>query len=162
MALRNIIKDEDPFLRKTSRAVVVFDRRLHQLLDDMAETMRAADGLGLAAVQIGVLRRVVTVEADGELIELINPVILEQSEETKEDAEGCLSFPGTFGLVERSLRVRVQAQDRHGALIIAEGEGLNARALLHEIAHLNGKLFVDLVTRYLDPEEIEQRKPEEE
>lgn len=158
MAIRTIVKDGDDFLRKKSREVTVFDTRLHTLLDDMAETMRSAYGVGLSAVQVGVLRRVVTVDisTDGtELLELINPVIVDSSEETQNDAEGCLSFPGEYGMVERPMRVKVQAQDRNGDLFFVEGEGLKARAFCHEIDHLDGKLFIDLVTEMLDAEDEE-------
>jgi peptide deformylase len=150
MAIRTIIKDGNSFLRKKSREVTVFDSRLHTLLDDMIETMGEANGVGLAAVQVGVLRRAVIVDIGEDLVELINPVIIEASEETQNDPEGCLSFPGEYGMVERPLRVKVQAQDRHGDLIIVEGEGLKARAFCHEIDHLNGVLFVDLASEMLD------------
>lgn len=156
MAIRNIIKEGNSFLRKKSREVTVFDKRLHTLLDDMAETMHEAYGVGLAAVQVGVLRRVVTVDVGEDLVELINPQIIEASDETQYDPEGCLSFPGEYGMVERPMRVTVQAQDRNGDLITVEGEGLKARALCHEIDHLNGVLFADLATEMLDNEDLDE------
>jgi peptide deformylase len=160
MAIRTIVKDGNDFLRKKSREITVFDARLHTLLDDMLETMHAANGVGLAAVQVGILRRALVVDLGEDLVELINPVILETSEETQNDPEGCLSFPGEYGLVERPLRVKVQAQDRHGDLIILEAEGLKARAFCHEIDHLNGVLFIDLATEMLDDKDV-NTEPEE-
>jgi peptide deformylase len=160
MAIRTIVKDGNDFLRKKSREITVFDTRLHTLLDDMLETMHAANGVGLAAVQVGILRRALIVDLGEDLVELINPVILEASEETQNDPEGCLSFPGEYGLVERPLRVKVQAQDRHGDLIILEAEGLKARAFCHEIDHLNGVLFIDLATEMLDDNDV-NTEPEE-
>jgi peptide deformylase len=160
MAIRTIVKDGNDFLRKKSREITVFDARLHTLLDDMLETMHAANGVGLAAVQVGILRRALVVDLGEDLVELINPVILEASEETQNDPEGCLSFPGEYGLVERPLRVKVQAQDRHGDLIILEAEGLKARAFCHEIDHLNGVLFIDLATEMLDDKDV-NTEPEE-
>jgi peptide deformylase len=162
MALREIIKDGNPFLRKKSREVTTFDHRLHTLLDDMAETMRASYGVGLAAVQVGVLRRVITVdlsdpsdpESVPDLVELINPKIVEESEEKQNGPEGCLSFPNEWGMVERPMRVKIQAQDRNGDLFFVEGEELKARAFCHEIDHLDGVLFVDRATEMLEgPEE---------
>lgn len=150
MAIRTIIKDGNSFLRKKSRQVTVFDKRLHVLLDDMAETMHKAMGVGLAAVQVGVLRRAVVVDVGEDLVELVNPVIIEASEEPQFDAEGCLSFPGEYGMVERPMRVKVQAQDRNGDLFTVEGEGLKARAFCHEIDHLEGVLFIDHATEMLE------------
>lgn len=160
MAIREILHDEI-FLRKTSREVSIFDKRLHTLLDDMRETMDSVNGVGLAAPQVGVLRRVVIINDTGEpedLIELINPVIIEASDEKQDDVEGCLSYPGEYGMVERPMRVKVQAQNRNGDLITIDGEGLKARAFCHETDHLNGVLFVDLASRMIDPEEFEERK----
>jgi peptide deformylase len=143
MAIRNILTDDDPILRKQSRDVVVFDERLHQLLDDMAETMALANGAGLAAPQVGILRRVAIVDVGDEdgLVEIINPEIIKSSREIQSGLEGCLSFPGWYGTVERPMKVKVRAQDRHGNLIEVKGEELKARALCHEIDHLNGILF---------------------
>ena len=150
MALRNIIQDGDAILLKKSRKVTVFDPRLHQLLDDMAETMAAANGAGLAGVQVGVLRRVCLVDAGDGLVELVNPKIISWSEESQTGAEGCLSFPGKYGLVTRPMQVTVQAQTRHGDLFEITGEGLKARAFCHEIDHLDGKVFLELVTEMLE------------
>ena len=157
MATRQIVQEGNSFLRKKSREVTVFDSRLHTLLEDMAETMAAANGVGLAAVQVGVLRRVVLVHDGEKVCELINPELVEADDEVEEDIEGCLSFPGQYGRVERPIRVKVKAQDRHGAPIELEGEGLTARAFCHEIDHLNGVLFVDLASEMLeDLDELEQ------
>ncbi|MCL2081582.1 MAG: peptide deformylase [Oscillospiraceae bacterium] len=156
MALRTIIKDGDGTLERRSRDVTNFDRRLHALLDDMLETMRSVDGVGLAAVQVGVLRRAVVIEvAEGEVIELINPEITE-SEDVQNGVEGCLSFPGIYGMVERPMRVKVRALDRHGKEIAVEGCGLLARAMCHEIDHLNGAVFTSLVTEYVDAEQARE------
>ncbi|MBE6885495.1 MAG: peptide deformylase [Oscillospiraceae bacterium] len=144
MAVRNIVKDGDPVLRKQSRLVEQFDERLFTLLDDMRETMHQAEGVGLAAVQVGVLRRVVVIDIGEGLIELINPVITSQKG-SQTDNEGCLSFPGEYGRVTRPNKVTVSAQDRHGNPFTIKGEGLLARAFCHEIDHLDGKLYVDLV-----------------
>ena len=149
MAIRNIVTVEDPVLRKTSRKVENFDKKLWQLLDDMKETLKKADGAGLAAVQVGILRRVVIVDIDDGkgLMELINPEIVEVSEETNEAEEGCLSLPGEWGLVKRPDVVTVKAQDRNGKWCVYKGEGLKARCFCHEIDHLDGILFTDRVVR---------------
>jgi len=154
MAIRNIITEEDPTLRKTSREVTVFDSRLHQLLEDMADTMYKANGVGLAAPQVGILRRVVVIDVGDGLLELINPKIIAVSEEQEEAAEGCLSSPGEYGVVKRPYRVRVQAQDRNGVWKSYTGEGLLARAFCHETDHLDGRLFKDLASRMLTPDEL--------
>ena len=151
MAIRNILKDGDPTLRKVSREVTKFDDRLHTLLDDMRETMDAANGVGLAAPQVGILRRVVVVHTGEEYIELINPVITEVKGE-QSDAEGCLSLPGVCGTVLRPYYVKVEAQDRFGAFFDIGGEGLTARAFCHEIDHLEGILFSDKATEMFDVE----------
>ena len=143
MALRIIVTGEDPILRKKSREVTVFDERLHQLLDDMYQTMEEASGVGLAAVQVGVLRRVVVVDVGEGKIELINPVIVDRSEEKICMTEGCLSFPDESGLVERPKSVTVQALDRRGDLFTITGEDLLARALCHEVDHLDGIVYKD-------------------
>ena len=153
MAIRFIRKGQDEILRKKSREVTVFDNRLHQLLDDMADTMHAANGVGLAAVQVGVLRNVVIIDIDEGVVELINPVIIEHSEETINAAEGCLSFPHESGLVARPRSVTVRAQDRWGNPITVLGEELKARALCHEIDHLNGIVFLDIATEILDDDD---------
>ena len=150
MAKLKIVKEGDPLLRKISRPVTEITPRILTLLDDMAETMRAADGVGLAAVQVGVLRRVVVIETEaGKLIELINPRIIE-SEGEQEEAEGCLSIPGVCGTVRRPGFVKVRAQDRNGNHFEVGGEGLCARAFCHEIDHLNGVLFTDKVIDYIE------------
>ncbi len=146
MAIRNIVKSGDPMLNKTSRPVEKFDEKLHILLDDMAETMRLADGCGLAAVQVGVLRRICIVDAGDGLVELINPKIVGQSGK-QEECEGCLSCPNTWGITSRPMSVIVEAQDRNGKHFRIKGEGLKARAFCHEIDHLDGILFTSKVIR---------------
>ena len=142
MALRKILTFGDETLGKKSRPIEKFDGKLHALLDDMAETMYKANGVGLAAVQIGILRRVVVIDTGDELIELINPEIIEESGE-QTDKEGCLSLPGKFGDVTRPMNVKVRAQDRFGDFFEIEGEELLARAFCHEIEHLDGHLFIE-------------------
>ena len=155
MAQRIFLPGDDPALRKKSREVTVFDERLHQLLDDMHETMTGADGVGLAAVQIGILRRVVVIDIDGR-VELINPVIVNTSEEILTISEGCLSFPGERGLVPRPKGVTVSAQDRHGDLFTLVGEDMLARAICHEVDHLEGIVYLDKVTQMEEPEEDDE------
>ena len=151
MALRILLDRDDPALRKKSREVVAFDERLHQLLDDMHETMTASEGVGLAAVQIGILRRVVVIDIDGRL-ELINPVMTQTSEETLTASEGCLSFLGERGMVPRPQEVTVDAFDRHGKPFTLTGEGMLARALCHELDHLDGVTFHDKATMMHEPD----------
>lgn len=146
MAIRNIVKDGDPILHKVCRSVLNFDERLAQVLDDMAETMYEADGVGLAAPQVGILRRYCVIDIGEGLIELINPVIIE-SEGVQTGDEGCLSFPGDFAEVERPMKVTVKAQDRYGKPFIISGEGLLARAFCHEIDHLDGIVYKDRVKK---------------
>ena len=134
MATRNIVKEGDPILHKVCRSVLNFDERLAQTLDDMAETMYEADGCGLAASQVGILRRYCIVDVGDGLIELINPVIIESSG-SQTGEEGCLSFPGEYASVERPMNVTVRAQDRFGNTFTVSGEGLKARAFCHEIDH---------------------------
>lgn len=161
MALRNILTKEQPGLYKKCRPITKFDARLHQLLDDMRETLASANGVGLAAPQVGVLRRVVLVietnvpEGEEEyVIELINPEILETSGE-QYGAEGCLSVPGEYGLVKRPMVVKVRAQDRNGNWFEVEGEGLTARCFCHELDHLEGVVFTSKCDRMLSEEELE-------
>ena len=161
MALRNILTQEDPSLGKNCREVTAFNPRLHQLLDDMAETLMHADGVGLAAPQVGVLRRVALVletnvpeDENPILIELINPVVVEQSGEQHE-AEGCLSVPGEYGIVSRPEKVKVRAQDRFGKTFEVSGEGLTARCFCHEIDHLDGIVFTSKCERMLTEEELQ-------
>lgn len=156
MAKRNIVLEGDEILRKKSREVTEFNDKLHQLLDDMAETMYENSGVGLAAVQVGVLRRVVTVDAGDHLYELVNPEIIESSG-VQTGVEGCLSFPDEWGEVTRPMKVTVRAQDRFGKEYTVEGEGLLARAFCHEINHLDGVLFVDLAS-HLEREGDRPRK----
>ena len=140
--------------------VTKFDDKLHTLLDDMADTLRDADGVGLAAPQVGILRQVVLViNEDDEIIELINPEIIQTSGE-QFGLEGCLSVPGRYGFVKRPMVVRVRAQDRNGNTFEVEDEGLTARCFCHEIDHLSGHLFDELVDRTYTVEEIEQMEEE--
>lgn len=155
MAKLKIVKEGDETLRKISRPVTEITPRILTLLDDMTETMRAADGCGLAAVQVGVLRRIVVVECEeGKLIELINPEIVKTAGH-QEETEGCLSVPGKYGVTSRPATVTVRALDRKGKMREYTGEGLLARCFCHEIDHLDGKLFTDQenLIRLLDPEE---------
>jgi peptide deformylase len=145
MAIRIIRKNEDPALYKTCKEVKKFDARLSELIDDMIETMNDAEGVGLAAPQVGVLRRVCVIDVGEGPVEMVNPVILESSGE-QGGMEGCLSFPGESGYVVRPNRVKVEAYDRHGDLYEYEGEGLFARAVFHETDHLEGKVYKRLVT----------------
>ena len=156
MAIRNILNIEDETLSKRSREVKNFDERLHILLDDLAETMRASSGVGLAAPQVGVLRRAAVIEiSDGALTEIVNPEII-SSEGSQSSCEGCLSLPGVYGMVERPMSVEVKAYDRYGKEFHITGDGFMARALCHEIDHLDGKLFTRLVTEYIDSENREK------
>lgn len=143
MAIRKIVEmDKDDILRKHARRVDKFDKRLAVLLDDMADTMYEADGVGLAAPQVGILKRCVVIDVGEGLIELVNPEILSAEGEVV-DVEGCLSVPGRRATVARPEKVRVHAQDRKGKHIEIEGEGLLARCLCHELDHLDGVLYVD-------------------
>ncbi len=143
MAIRNIVKEGDEILRKTCRPVDKITPRITELLDDMIDTMRKANGVGLAAPQVAVLRRICVVEVKpGEVIELINPEIIERTGEQQE-LEGCLSVPGRSGLTKRPMTVTVKAIDRNGNEFTVSGSGLKARAFCHEIDHLDGVLFVD-------------------
>lgn len=155
MAIRKIRKDPDPILRKISRRVDVFDWRLWQLLDDMADTLRDSDGVGLAAVQVGVLRRIVIVDTGKEILELINPEILSSSG-MQEELEGCLSFPGQYGIIQRPMVVKIKAQNRNGETYEYTGEGLIAKAFCHETEHLDGKLFIDKCKKILSQEELDE------
>lgn len=152
MALRNIITLEDPILRKTSRKVESFDQRLWTLLDDMKETLYFSEGVGLAAPQVGVLRRVIVMDAGDGYIELINPEIISQEGE-QESAEACLSVPEKAGITKRPETVRVKAQNRNGDWCVYRGDGLKAKCFCHEIDHLNGILFIDKMIRECDREE---------
>lgn len=145
MALRNIVKYGDPVLRKKSRVVEKFDGKLSDLIDDMIQTMNNAEGVGLAAVQVGILKRVVIVDVGEGPIELVNPEIIEESKEKQITPEGCLSLPGQSGNTVRPMTVKVKAQDRNGKWYIHKGTGLKAKAFCHEIDHLDGVLYIDKV-----------------
>ena len=162
MALRNIMEKGEKCLEKHCRPVTDFNEKLHVLLDDMAETLMKANGVGLAAPQVGILRRAVLVletnvpEGEEEhIIELINPEIVAQSGQ-QEGPEGCLSVPGVFGWVERPSQVTVRAQDRNGAWFEVTGEGLTARAFCHELDHLEGILFTQLADHIMTDDEINE------
>ncbi len=144
MAIRNIVTEGDSVLRKVCRTVIKFDDKLAQLLDDMSETLYKVDGAGLAAPQVGILKRVCIVDVGDGLVELINPVIISQDGEQVGE-EGCLSVPGKYGIVRRPMKVTVRANDRNGNTFTVAGEGLKARAFCHEIDHLDGILYVDKV-----------------
>lgn len=153
MAVLKIVKFGDPMLRKVSRPVEEITPRICTLLDDMIDTMRAAGGCGLAAVQVGVLRRVVVIEIeDGKVYELINPKIVAFAGEQQEQ-EGCLSFPGNYGITKRPKAVTVRATDRHGKEYELTGSDLLARAICHECDHLDGKLYTDVQIRPVLPDE---------
>ena len=157
MGLRKIFTDKDPALHKVCRPVVKFDWRLHKLLDDMKDTLTDAEGVGLAAPQVGILRRVVVVDTGEEMLELVNPELLETSGE-QGGAEGCLSVPGKYGLVKRPNYAKVRAQDRNGNWFEAEGEALIARCFCHELDHLDGILYTEIMERFLTEEELRQEE----
>lgn len=157
MARRKIVLEEDPILRKKSKIVENFDEKLWTLLDDMAETMYHAEGVGLAAVQVGMLRQVITIDVGDGLIELVNPTITEEKG-LQEDSEGCLSFPNRYAVVERPNQVTVKAQDRHGNPITLTGTGMLARAFCHEIDHLSGIVFMDRIKPGTEPEFVRPRR----
>ena len=162
MAIRKIHEVGDPCLAKVCRPVTEFNDRLHELLDDMADTLEEAGGVGLAAPQVGILRRVVVVDAGDEDIELVNPEVVEVSEETQTGLEGCLSLPGKYGIVTRPEHVVVRAQDRNGDWYEYEGEDIVARCFLHEIDHLDGHMYTEIAERMLTPEELEEMTRQEE
>ena len=149
MAIRNILKEGDPILNKTSRKVEKIDERVIELLEDMKETMYAADGVGLAAPQVGILKRIVVIDIGEGVLELINPEIICSTGEQNE-VEGCLSLPGISGVTERPMNVQVKALDREGYEVLVTGTGLLARALCHEIDHLDGILFRQRVIEYCE------------
>ena len=159
MALRNIVKKGDSVLGKKCREVTAFDARLHTLIDDMRETLIDSDGVGLAAPQVGILRRLVLVlETNADepyIIELINPEIIEMRG-IQEGPEGCLSVPNVFGWVKRPSYAKVKAQDRDGNEFVVEGEGLTARAFCHELDHLNGVLFDSVADHIMSEEELDE------
>ena len=154
MGTRKILTDKEPALHKVCRPVEKFDFKLHKLLDDMAETLAEANGVGLAAPQVGILRRVVIVDTGEEILELVNPTLLETSGE-QIGAEGCLSVPGKYGLVKRPNYAKVRAQDRDGNWFEAEGQELIARCFCHELDHLDGIVYTEVMERFLTEEELE-------
>ena len=154
MGLRKILTDKEPALHKTCKPVVSFDSKLHKLLDDMRETLIDSNGVGLAAPQVGILRRVVLVDTGDEILELINPTVVETDGE-QVGAEGCLSVPGRYGLVKRPNYAKVRAQDRDGNWYEAEGEELIARCFCHELDHLDGIIYTEVMERWLTDEELE-------
>ena len=153
MGLRNILTDKDPALHKVCRPVVNFDKRLHKLLDDMVETLLDSGGVGLAAPQVGILRRVVVVDTGEGILELVNPTLIETDGE-QTGPEGCLSVPGKYGLVKRPYYAKVRAQDRNGAWFEAEGEELIGRCFCHELDHLDGILYTEIMDRLLTEDEL--------
>ncbi len=153
MAIRNIVKKGDEVLRKTSREVTEINGRIITLLDDMYETMVDDNGVGLAAVQVGILRRVVVIDIGEGKIELINPKIIKTEGEQRE-IEGCLSCPGESGYTLRPMKVTVEALNRKGESFTVTGEGLLARAFCHELDHLDGILFTDKAVEMLEPDEF--------
>ena len=153
MGLRKILTDKDPALHKVCKPVEKFDWKLRKLLDDMRETLAEANGVGLAAPQVGILRRVVIVDTGEEILELINPTLLETDGE-QYGPEGCLSVPGKYGLVKRPYYAKVRAQDREGNWYEAEGEELIARCFCHELDHLDGILYTQVMDRFLTEEEL--------
>ncbi len=153
MGLRKILTDKDPALHKVCKPVTSFDKKLHKLLDDMAETMQEANGVGLAAPQVGILRRVVTVDLGEEILELVNPTLVETDGE-QTGAEGCLSVPGKYGLVKRPYYAKVKAQDRYGNWFEVEGEDLIGRCFCHELDHLDGIVYTEVMERFLTEEEL--------
>ena len=153
MGLRKILTDKDPALHKVCKPVTNFDSKLFKLLDDMHETLEDSGGVGLAAPQVGILRRVVLVDNGEEVLELVNPTLVETDGE-QVGAEGCLSVPGKYGLVKRPYYAKVRAQDRFGNWYEAEGEELTARCFCHELDHLDGIIYTEVMDRYLTDEEL--------
>ena len=159
MATLNIIKEGDPILRKISKPVKEITPRILRLLDDMKETLIAAEGAGLAAVQVGVLRRIVLVEHEkAGLLELINPEIIKSSDARQQELEGCLSIPGKWGITDRPESVTIRAMDRNGKYFTMSGDGLSARAFCHELDHLDGILYTDRAVHMLTPEDLKEMK----
>ena len=162
MALRTILTDGDPALHKACRPVTQFDQKLHDLLDDLKETLAHANGAGLAAPQVGILRRaVIVVDTNDQMLELVNPEIIEREGE-QEGFEGCLSVPGRWGVVKRPMKAKVKAQDRHGNWFEAEGEEIVARCFCHELEHLDGHLFTERAPKLYTNEELDKLMEEQE
>ncbi|MCL1829012.1 MAG: peptide deformylase [Oscillospiraceae bacterium] len=168
MAIRKILTEGEATLRKRSKTVTEFNKRLHVLIDDMRDTLNESKGAGLAAPQVGILRSVALVletnvnEGEEEyIIELINPEIIETDGE-QSGVEGCLSFPGVFGMVTRPETVRIRAMDRFGNYFETEGTGLTARAFCHEVEHLNGEVFLTKIEYMVDPEDLKTQDEAEE
>ena len=153
MGLRKILTDKEPCLHKVCRSVEIFDWRLHKLLDDMVETLVDSGGVGLAAPQVGILRRVVVVDTGEGILELVNPTLVETDGE-QTGPEGCLSVPGKYGLVKRPYYAKVRAQDRNGEWFEAEGEELIGRCFCHELDHLDGILYTEVMERFLTEDEL--------
>ena len=160
MGLRRIHTDEESALHKVCKPVTNFDKKLHTLLDDMHETLIDSNGVGLAAPQVGILRRVVLVDNGEEVLELINPELIETSGE-QYGAEGCLSVPGKYGWVKRPMYARVKAQDRYGNWYEASGEELTARCFCHELDHLDGIVYTQVMDRFLTEEELQELASED-
>ena len=155
MGLRKILTDKEPALHKVCKEVTSFDSKLHKLLEDMHETLADSGGVGLAAPQVGILRRVVLVDNGETVLELINPTLVE-TDGIQEGAEGCLSIPGKYGLVKRPYYAKVRAQDRDGNWFETDGEELTARCFCHELDHLDGILYTQVMERLLTEEELER------
>ena len=153
MGIRKILTTKEPALHKVCKPVEKFDARLHKLIDDMRETLEKAGGVGLAAPQVGILRRVVIVDNGEEIVELVNPTIIETSGE-QIGPEGCLSLPGKYGLVKRPNYAKVRAQDRDGNWFETDGEELTARCFCHELDHLEGIMYTEVMERFLDDDEL--------
>lgn len=153
MAILNIVKEGDETLRKKCRPVTEITPRIIRLLDDMRETLADADGAGLAAPQVGILRRIAICDTENGIVELINPEIV-ATEGQQNELEGCLSVPGIWGITDRPQKVTVKATDRHGNEFTVTGEDLDARCFCHEIDHLDGVLFTDNAVHILTPEEV--------
>ncbi len=162
MAIRTILTEGDPALNKVCHPVTKFDDKLGDLLDDLKETLAKANGLGLAAPQVGILRRaVIVVDGEGEMLELVNPEIIDRKGE-QDGLEGCLSVPGKWGYVKRPQWVKVKAQDREGNWFEVEGQDVTARCFCHELAHLDGHLYVELTDRLYTSEELDAMAQEDE
>ena len=160
MGLRKILTDKEPALHKACKNVDKFDWKLHKLLDDMAETLLDSNGVGLAAPQVGILRRVVIVDTGDGILELVNPELISTDGE-QVGAEGCLSVPGRYGIVKRPMTAKVRAQDRNGQWYEAEGEELIARCFCHELDHLDGILYTQVMERFMTDEEMEAMAQED-